>query len=132
MGIPLYGDLISQLSPDELPQLRNQLNECDKLDIVYWVCAFSINQHSLDKYQNGHPKCEVDKFDGMFDELVNENTSGGGDVHHVVAVDQHCDIFSRAWVVAEMIQADIIQARCDNLKQRFSAFGKESLETLIK
>ena len=71
------------------------------------------------KYQNGHPKYEVETFDGMFDELVDINTCGGGCAHHVVAIDRDFAIFSRAWIVAEMSQVDIIQARCNKLPQKF-------------
>lgn len=40
--------------------------------------------------------------------------------------------FSRAWVIAEMVQADIIQVQSTKLKQSFCASSEESPDLLTK
>ena len=42
-----YEELAEQLNSEEgVEKLRNRLLECGKMDVTYWVCAFSVNQHA--------------------------------------------------------------------------------------
>ena len=56
------------------------------------------------KYFNDSPdECEMNKFDEMMDFI--SSALEGQSLRQVIAVDQECKIFSRAWVMAELIVA---------------------------
>jgi len=46
LEVPTFGDILDQLSPARLPNLKSQLASRGLLSLTYWVCAFSVNQHS--------------------------------------------------------------------------------------
>lgn len=112
-----------------------------RLQIAYWMCAFSINQHAsicgsfgppppegtstrleweakkLDtatglelpvcdccepKHFNADRECELNKFQDMMRHLANTSENFG----QVVAVDEKFQLFSRAWCIAELVEAD--------------------------
>ncbi|CAE7770911.1 BMY1 [Symbiodinium sp. CCMP2456] len=103
--------------------LRGLLQENGRLNDVYWVCAFSVNQHVSICNKNEsdwdpifmslHPTCscpcdpirdpdksEMNKFDDMMRHLADN-----GGCEHLIAVDQSLDLFNRAWCIAEIAEA---------------------------
>ena len=98
----------------------------------YWICAICINQHAsicgssmgvrdtvtgevlpscdclTPKYFNDHPiQCELNKFDCMMKLLHRRHSATGGGTAflQVVAIDRDFSLFSRAWCVAELVEA---------------------------
>ncbi|CAE7793281.1 RPS13, partial [Symbiodinium sp. CCMP2456] len=127
-------ELISQLLEHEVSVLETLLEQQGKGDQVYWICAFSVNQHlsicenlfrdkdsvtghlhagcdcGLPKILNTTPplstegqsiSCEMNKFDDMMALLAEEVP----EFSQVVAVDSQFRLFSRAWCVAELVEA---------------------------
>eukprot|EP00439_Symbiodinium_sp_Y106_P059005 s471_g8.t1 len=127
LGLKRWDSIADELSSGKEEALRSRLHGQGSLDWEYWICAFCINQHAsicdvamgaLDtvtgeplptcncatpKYLNDSPvQCELNKFDSMMAYL-----------HHryhqrflqVVATDKSFNLFSRAWCIAELVQA---------------------------
>lgn len=60
------------------------------------------------KYFNDHPiQCELNKFDCMMKLLHRRHSATGGGTAflQVVAIDRDFSLFSRAWCVAELVEA---------------------------
>jgi len=141
-------DLIAEClrSPDvsDGEELKEQLYAHGALHWQYWICAFCINQHAsicgnsmgvLDtvtqkvlpscdcatpKYLNDQPiRCEMNKFDDMMAYLPRECPK----FLQVVAIDLEFMIFSRAWCVAELVQAD-----ASHLEQHMMIHSPSALE----
>lgn len=112
---------------NDVEMLRERLAETGTLDSQYWICALCINQHasicgnsmgvrdtvtgdvlpscdcSTPKYFNDHPvECELNKFDCMMKHLHRRYAQ---DFLQVVAIDKDFNLFSRAWCVAELVEA---------------------------
>ncbi|CAE7703218.1 unnamed protein product [Symbiodinium sp. CCMP2592] len=127
LGLKRWDSIADDLSSGKEEALRSRLHGQGSLHWEYWICAFCINQHAsicdvamgaLDtvtgeplptcncatpKYLNDSPvQCELNKFDSMMAYL-----------HHryhqrflqVVATDKSFNLFSRAWCIAELVQA---------------------------
>ncbi|CAJ1447384.1 unnamed protein product, partial [Effrenium voratum] len=141
-----------------IQELRAQCEKSDRLDVVIWICAFSINQHAsicggfgvappvnedawrlydlkrrdsvtkkiyctcncgAQKYFNdSRDECELNKFDAMLGYLGKHQRG----FWQIVAVDQALQIFSRAWCVAELVEARRLA-----LKQRLVVHSKDSV-----
>eukprot|EP00929_Paragymnodinium_shiwhaense_P115164 TRINITY_DN8385_c0_g1_i2.p1 TRINITY_DN8385_c0_g1~~TRINITY_DN8385_c0_g1_i2.p1 ORF type:complete len:333 (+),score=55.29 TRINITY_DN8385_c0_g1_i2:120-1118(+) len=135
LDLDSYEDVVRRLTtPTEQRALRQQLLLRGKLHLTYWVCAFSVNQHTVicgslngqltdstghsvdacscvePKYLNeSEPKrvdgqsipCEVNKFDDMMAFLASVDPL----FSQCIAVDEHLDIFNRAWCMAEIHRA---------------------------
>eukprot|EP00438_Fugacium_kawagutii_P029850 Skav200976 [mRNA] locus=scaffold448:830747:832822:- [translate_table: standard] len=120
-------DLIAERLRDGGEDLREQLYAHGSLQWQYWICAFCINQHAsicgssmgvkdtvtgevlpscdceTPKFLNDQPtQCELNKFDDMMAYMLEACPK----FLQVVAIDLHFVIFSRAWCVAELVQAD--------------------------
>jgi len=127
--------IISHLLSNNLSEIECLLKPED-LAKTYWVCAFSVNQHisicganpykSTDsvtglehpvcpckqpKFLNDTPplrsdgksvKCQMNKFDDVMTFL----TATDDDFTQLVAADCAFTLFSRAWCVAELAEAD--------------------------
>eukprot|EP00434_Breviolum_minutum_P021264 symbB.v1.2.018759.t1/scaffold1510.1/size114631/3 len=127
LGLKRWDLMAERLRAGQGEDLREQLYAHGSLHWQYWICAFCINQHAsicgssmgvLDtvtqevlpccdcatpKYLNDQPiRCEMNKFDDMMAYLHLECPH----FLQVVAIDTHFMIFSRAWCVAELVQAD--------------------------
>lgn len=128
-------------------RLRKTLLRKGTLTNTYWVCSISVNQHScicatpptseLDsvtgnpyppcdckeaKYFNdAGAKCELDKFDEMM-KVLNDERTKSSDFRLLVALDNHFDLFSRAWCIAELVEAaksEIPTDLCVHSRQSF-------------
>ena len=128
-------DLVAKFLEEDISVLDSMLQQQGALEKVYWICAFSVNQHAgicganpkkerdsvtgdvhdtcdcdLPKIFNSTPPlcdgqsiaCEMNKFDDMMKLLA----SCRPDFSQVVAVDSQFNLFSRAWCVAELVEAD--------------------------
>lgn len=137
--IPLYEDLVTQMLPSSLPQLIEELRKAGRLETVYWICAFSVNQHrSICKRQgcncdsvmhlSGSPECEMDKFDDMMEYMFHDTKGTPGTRRHVVAMDKHGELFSRAWVVAELVATTTMDSTA--IRQSYKAYSRDSLRQL--
>ena len=122
-----WDSVAEQLGSGEVESLRHKLSESGTESLQYWICALCINQHasicgnsmgvrdtvtgdvlpfcdcSTPKYFNDHPvECELNKFDLMMEHLHRQYAQ---DFLQVVAIDQDFHLFSRAWCVAELVEA---------------------------
>ena len=127
LGLQRWDGVADQLSTGQLRALKERLLEQGSGHWEYWICAFCINQHAsicgtamgvcdtvtgeilpscdcaTPKYLNDFPtQCELNKFDSMMAHL---HQSFGRGFVQVVAVDLGFNLFSRAWCVAELVQA---------------------------
>eukprot|EP00928_Gymnodinium_smaydae_P051489 TRINITY_DN3503_c0_g1_i1.p1 TRINITY_DN3503_c0_g1~~TRINITY_DN3503_c0_g1_i1.p1 ORF type:complete len:692 (-),score=79.06 TRINITY_DN3503_c0_g1_i1:291-2366(-) len=120
--------------------LKAALSAKDCLNTTYWICAFAVNQHATicetnpydfdpstgrlykpckcksERHLNTTPPltlsgksiwCEVNKFKDMLRYLAACNEQ----LEHVIAVDANFDLFTRAWVVAELAEAHDVGIR---------------------
>ena len=146
-------DLVSKLLDSDVSVLEDMLLQQGTASKAYWICAFSVNQHAgicggnpnkdrdsvtgevhqtcdcgLPKMFNATPPlskggesigCEMNKFDDMMALL----SAGNPEFAQVVAVDEQFGLFTRAWCVAELVQADEMK-----LKQHVKMHSKILLE----
>ena len=120
--------------------MKARLEELGLAKRTYWLCAVSVNQHSsicdkvrgrdtvsgeefesctctTTKHVDGD-SCEMNKFDDMMSYLC-MNVEGFG---QVVAIDVRLELFSRAWVIAELVQA-----RKSGMVQKLKLHSKRAL-----
>jgi len=147
-----YECIVTMLCCPELRQrLREKLERHSRLDLSFWICCFSVNQHdgicqppqgppedslgyrpprcpcSNTKYFDGD-LCEINKFDDMMAylkwQLRESESTGTPQVRfsQVVVVDASCDMLKRIWCVAELVQAS--RAR---LKQSIKIHSRKEL-----
>jgi len=134
---PYYNDgggrsLVAELSdPSRVWSLRDELHAKGKLQTTYWVCAFAVDQHKTicganprgdvdpvlhkahpvcrgdtEKFRHG-PDCEVNKFDDMMMYLASKVPN----FTQVITVDRDFDLFTRAWCIAEINLAHLVNLR---------------------
>lgn len=138
LDLPLYKDALARLAFAGLSGLREELLRVGKLDIVYWICAFSVNQHrSICKskgcccetaiHSNSSPECEMDKFREMMEYMFGPSRESL-DSRHVVAIDGDGELFSRAWVIAELVTTTTMDSSV--ITQQFKAYDREALQKL--
>jgi hypothetical protein len=88
----------------------------EKLMMTYWICALSINQHTVacDKCEpvEWQCKCRVTKITsgptseiGAFDIMMRVLTACDPQFYQVVATDKRAIVVNRVWVVAEIAEA---------------------------
>lgn len=145
-------ELISQLLENEVSVLETLLEQQGTGDHVYWICAFSVNQHlsicenlSCDKdsvtgYLHAGCDCGLPKILNTTPPLSTEGQSIGCEMNkfddmmallaeevpefsQVVAVDAQFCLFGRAWCVAELVQAHE-----SSLKQFVKMHSRQVLE----
>ena len=131
LGLQCWDSVAEQLSAGKEKKLRERLYEQGSWHWEYWICAFCINQHasicqtsmgardtvtgevlptcdcSTPKYLNDFPiQCELNKFDSMMAHLHRHCRHG---FLQVLAIDRDFHLFSRAWCIAELVQAHASQ-----------------------
>lgn len=122
LGEPTFGDLAQKLgSKGGTEELLEAVRTAGWAEMSYWVCCLSVNQHrsvcgfkGMDSVSRqpypictcGLAKCtegdlsEMNKFAEMMAHL---HTTNG--LTHVIAVDADFCLFTRAWCVAELVEA---------------------------
>jgi len=130
-----------------------ELRRTRKMHSTYWICAFSVSQHSticaanlpcsVDPYTcRPHPECPCGapkylnthppvRWDGKsipcevnkFADMMAYLAATDSEFRHVVAVDAKLDLFSRAWCVAEIAEAHRL-----GMEQELKLRGAEALE----
>lgn len=126
--------LVMKLLDEDISILRRMLEQAEQLQYSCWICAFAVNQHSgicasppgvpdpvsgmmhpacdcgMTKYFNSDGalaldgrsiQCEMNKFSDVMMLLASSNK----DLVQCVAVDAGFDVFSRAWCIAEAVEA---------------------------
>lgn len=68
---------------------------------IYCTCKCRTPKY----FNNARDLCELNKFDAMMRHLAAKQAS----FQQVVAVDQHLQLFQRAWCVAELVEARALQ-----------------------
>ncbi|CAE7946805.1 BPM2, partial [Symbiodinium sp. KB8] len=149
IGCSTYDEIVAQIvTKPGFARVKEDLGE--KMDLTYWVCAFSVNQHAsicggfgrepppytfewkawhaktcdsvtgepftpctckMEKIfcheDNEDPRCELNKFDDMMHHIyVGEKVAGFG---QLIVVDNHFEVLYRAWCVAEIVEANVLQ-----------------------
>jgi len=127
LGLTRWDTVAEQLILGQAEQLRERLADSGSLHWEYWICAICINQHAsicgnsmgvrdtvtgetlpscdcaTPKYFNDHPvQCELNKFDCMMKHMHQRYSQR---FLQVVAIDRDFNLFSRAWCVAELVEA---------------------------
>ncbi|CAL1128062.1 unnamed protein product [Cladocopium goreaui] len=124
----LYDSVMQLLKDQKFEELCEALNRRMKLDVAYWVCAFSVNQHagicaSPDaRDSTGHSiqpcSCctakhfqgdlsETNKFDHMMALLKFRLRQDFSEVRleQVVAMEPDFSLLTRIWCIAELVEA---------------------------
>ena len=136
--------MAAKLLEEDDDLLSEMLQKSARLDDSYWICAFAVNQHTSICHHNPYdrdpftnelyPECkcksinvgdpggrsaasEINKFDDMMHHLA-----ATGSCRQVIAVDQHLELFNRAWCVAEIAEARRLQ-----MKQSLKLASKATL-----
>lgn len=124
----LYDKVVVMLQQRRFEDLCAALERYGKLDVAYWVCAFSVNQHAgicanppatdsmgyqilpcnccTEKHFQGD-FCEMNKFDSMMAFLKWRLRSNFADVRleQVVAMEPDFGLLSRVWCIAELVES---------------------------
>ncbi|CAE6965888.1 unnamed protein product [Symbiodinium natans] len=128
LGLKRWDSIAEELSSSRQEALKARLHSQGSLHWEYWICAFCINQHAsicdvvtgardtvtgellpscdcaTPKHLNDSPiQCELNKFDNMMAHLYHCYNHR---FLQVVATDKKFDLFSRAWCIAELVQAN--------------------------
>lgn len=126
--------LVVKLLDKDTSTLRRMLQQAGQLQYACWICAFAVNQHSgicasppsvadpvsglmhprcdcgLPKFFNSDGalaldgrsiQCEMNKFSDVMMLLASSNAN----LVQCIAVDEDFDVFSRAWCIAEAVEA---------------------------
>lgn len=128
LDLQLYDSVMQLLKDQKFEELCEALNRRMKLDVAYWVCAFSVNQHagicaSPDaRDSTGHSiqpcSCctakhfqgdlsEMNKFDHMMALLKFRLRQDFSEVRleQVVAMEPDFSLLTRIWCIAELVEA---------------------------
>ena len=127
--------MIAFLMDNDIGALEELLRSSNRLNLTYWVCAISVNQHraichevwgdcrdpvtnekhrtcscGLKKYTCDTPPVthqgeSIECEMNKFHCMMELLASRDSDFRQVVAVDRECTLFSRAWCVAEVAAA---------------------------
>jgi hypothetical protein len=145
-----FGDIVEDLtSAAGVAKLIQRFETKNVLSKTYWFCAASVNQHcaicsgfgpggpesdsvsetvyplcgcGLEKHFSGDA-CEMNKFDDMMKALRAFHATQDAQLEQVVAVDVNFTIFTRAWCVAELVEAN-----ASGMPQRLKLFEKRILK----
>eukprot|EP00439_Symbiodinium_sp_Y106_P050233 s6153_g6.t1 len=128
LDVEKYGEIADLLTQREFGTLNAKLLVATgKLDIRYWICAFSVNQHAgicaspPPTDSTGHPitpcHCltpkhfdgdlsEMNKFDDMMAYLKGSlRKQGEVRLQQVIACESDFSLFQRVWCLAELMEA---------------------------
>jgi len=124
-----YDSVVSLLKNKDYGTVYQMLEQHHQLDVPYWVCAFSVNQHAgicarappydtsgceiqtcgcgTEKHFEGDLS-EMNKFDDMMNYLKRRLPKVQAEVRleQVVAMDVNFALLTRVWCVAELVEAD--------------------------
>eukprot|EP00928_Gymnodinium_smaydae_P000853 TRINITY_DN10313_c0_g1_i3.p1 TRINITY_DN10313_c0_g1~~TRINITY_DN10313_c0_g1_i3.p1 ORF type:complete len:502 (+),score=64.44 TRINITY_DN10313_c0_g1_i3:33-1508(+) len=151
LGETTFG-LIANLLVEDVSVLDRMLKQSGSGNTTYWICAFAVNQHAsicggnphgdvdsltgvlhptcdcgVQKVFNATPPltacgksihCELNKFHDMMGMMAVEVPMFA----EVIAVDPPCELFRRAWCVAELVQA-----RCTASPQHLKFQSRDAL-----
>lgn len=84
---------------------------------VHPLCPCPTPKH----FNDSRAMCEMNKFDAMM-RYCSRHVTGG--FRQVIVVDAKCEVLSRAWVVAELVEARHLR-----IPQRLKVLSKEAVET---
>ncbi|CAJ1365858.1 unnamed protein product [Effrenium voratum] len=123
-----YDRVAQWLMSKDFEGLCTRLQHKKKLDVPYWVCAFSVNQHAgicarappLDSTGHEITVCscgtakhfegdlsEMNKFDDMMAFLKQHHRQNSQvRLEQVVAMEVDFTLLTRVWCVAELVEAD--------------------------
>ncbi len=152
-------ELVADILTDNVQILEDLLQLQGTGTQVYWICAFSVNQHlgicggnpngdcdSVTKIPYDLCDCNLPKHfnstmptasDGRsigcemnkFDDMMALLAARNPNFSQVVAVDSQCGLFRRAWCVAELVQASQMQL-VQHVKIRSKAVLQEHVASL--
>lgn len=128
LDLQLYDSVMQLLKDQKFEELCEALNRRMKLDVAYWVCAFSVNQHagicaspdardstghSIQPYSCCTAKhfqgdlSEMNKFDHMMALLKFRLRQDFSEVRleQVVAMEPDFSLLTRIWCIAELVEA---------------------------
>lgn len=152
-----YDQVAEVLRSRELNKLAQKLKEAGKLDVPYWVCAFSVNQHAgicgmpppEDSTKVAITPCrcktakhfsgdlsEMNKFDDMMAYLKRFLRQRAQQEHsqvrlaQVVAMDVDFSLLTRVWCVAELVEAKSLHLP-QAIKIHSAASRKRCLDQLL-
>ena len=144
--------VVAKLMQSDLTVLEKMITQLGKRNTAYWVCAFSVNQHSnICRANMGqdkdpvtgveHPVCactlpkafnttppldvtgkSIDCELNKFDCMMSYLASQTG-LQQIIAVDDKFDLFNRAWCIAEIAEANELA-----IPQRLKVFSRSTLE----
>lgn len=131
MEEPCYFQIAPRLQTfDGVRGLMRELGP-GRLVRTYWICAISINQHTVACHTSPWEPCDCDvpKITtgeeaeiGAFDEMMKVLKTCNDDFYQVIAMDKGATVTDRVWVVAE-----IAQGHQENLDQRVKSHFPLSL-----
>eukprot|EP00403_Amphidinium_massartii_P032337 CAMPEP_0178445562 /NCGR_PEP_ID=MMETSP0689_2-20121128/40253_1 /TAXON_ID=160604 /ORGANISM="Amphidinium massartii, Strain CS-259" /LENGTH=1263 /DNA_ID=CAMNT_0020070161 /DNA_START=66 /DNA_END=3857 /DNA_ORIENTATION=+ len=87
-------------SDDLLSVDWHRRNRPENLAARFWVCAFVVNQHTVESAAPGTPKCEIDKFPKVAAEVTKRS---GKPI--LVVLDSENRVFSRTCCLEELYHA---------------------------
>ncbi|CAE7625670.1 PAO [Symbiodinium sp. CCMP2592] len=122
-----YDEIAQGLVEREFEPLTKALRRKGRLDVRYWVCAFSVNQHTgicaspplTDSTGNAIMPCtcrtakhfkgdlsEMNKFDDMMAYMKKSlRRQGKARLEQVVALEVDFSLLTRVWCLAELVEA---------------------------
>ncbi|CAE7370308.1 SYT4 [Symbiodinium pilosum] len=122
-----YDEIAQSLREHEFGKLTKALQKKGKLDVRYWICAFSVNQHAgicatpppTDSTGHAITPCscttakhfegdlsEMNKFDDMMAYLKKSfRQQGKARLEQVVALEADFSLLTRVWCLAELYKA---------------------------
>jgi len=144
LDFPEYQQVLFRLDAYEMPALLSELYWKGKLEQTYWICALSVNQHGsicralgcdclAPQASSWTPPlrqdglsipCEMNKFD----DLMRCVASASKTFRQLVAVDRELRLFHRAWCIAELHTAGLLQiphSMCLHSKDSISKCQKD-------
>ncbi|CAE7599867.1 SYT4 [Symbiodinium natans] len=147
-----YDHIAQLLSTRQFGKLVHALSRASKLDAAYWICAFSVNQHtgicatppptdstgqaispcscSVPKHFDGDLS-EMNKFDDMMAFLKRVlRQRGQAKLEQVVALEKDFSLLSRVWCIAELVEAHELHLQ-QAVKMHSSASRDHCLDRLL-
>ncbi|CAE7853295.1 SYT4, partial [Symbiodinium necroappetens] len=128
LDVEKYDEIAKLLVNRKFSTLSDALRRKNSLDVRYWVCAFSVNQHAgicatpppVDSTGHAIAPCrcttpkhfagdlsEMNKFDDMMAFLKRSlRQQGQVRLEQVIALEKDFGLLTRVWCVAELAEAN--------------------------
>ncbi|CAE7866159.1 hypothetical protein AK812_SmicGene38019 [Symbiodinium microadriaticum] len=148
-----YDHMVQLLKERQFGKLADALRRKGKLEVPYWICAFSVNQHAgicatpppTDSTGHAITPCscatakhfdgdlsEMNKFDDMMAYLRRAlRTQTEVRLEQVIAMEVDFSLLARVWCVAELVEANELHLR-QAVKMHSAASRDRCLETLLR